>query len=116
MYITNKEKTKKEKTPGGNSVWWLLSKENGVPNFELRYFEIPVKGYTRYGKHYWEHEVFVVKGLGIVKGKDLKGKKFERKVKPGDAIFIAENEEHQFLNYGNQAFGFICVVPKGVER
>lgn len=116
MYITNIQKTKQEKTRSGNSIWRLLSEDIGVLNFELRYFEIEKGGYTSYGSHYWEHEVFVVKGSGVLKGKDLEGKVFEEKIKAGDAIFIAQNEEHQFLNYENEPLGFICIIPKGAEK
>lgn len=116
MYITNIKRTKEEKTRSGNSIWWLLSEEIGVPNFELRYFEIKRGMSTNYGKHPWEHEVYVVKGKGTVKGKDLEGKVFEEKIKSGDAIYIAVNEEHQFWNYGSQPLGFICIIPKGTEK
>ena len=115
MNITNIKKTNEEKTKSGNSIWRLLSEEIGVPNFELRYFEIPVRGQTSYGKHPWEHEVYIIKGRGVVKGKTLNGKSYKKKVQVEDAIYIACNEEHQFLNNGDKPFGFICVCPKGYE-
>ena len=111
MYITNVKKTKEEKTRSGVSVWWLLSEEIGVPNFEMRYFEFKKGMHTSYGKHPWEHEVFVVKGEGVIKGKN-----FEQKIKAGDAIYIAPNEEHQFLNNNDEPFGLICIIPKGAEK
>lgn len=116
MYITNTTKTKKVKTKSGNSIWWLLSEEAGVPNYELRYFEIEPDMCTSYGKHPWEHEVFLIKGTGLLKGKDSKGKPFEEQIGAGDAIYIAPNDEHQFYNSSDRPLGFVCVVPKGVER
>lgn len=111
MYITSIKDTKEEKTRSGISVWWLLPKEIGVPNFELRYYEMKKGEKTSYGKHPWEHEVFVVKGEGVVRGRNL-----ERRVKAGNAVYIRPNEYHQFLNDGDRPFGFICVIPKGYER
>ena len=111
MYFTSIKKTKEEKTRSGVSVWWLLSEEIGVPNFELRYFEFGKGMHTSYGSHPWEHEVFVVRGQGVVKGKNL-----EKKVKVGDAIYIVSNEEHQFLNYQDEPLCFVCVIPKGAEK
>lgn len=115
MYFTNTAETESEKTPSGNSVWRLLSEKIGVPNFELRYFEIPPGGHTSRGGHPWEHEVYVVAGNGIVRGRTAEGQDIEREVEPGDAIYIAPDEDHQFLNEADIPFGFICVCPAGYE-
>ena len=98
------------KTSSGISIYWLLTKEIGAKNFELRYIEIPVSGKTSYGTHPHEHEVYVLKGKGIVKGKD-----YQEELLPGDSVFIAEDEEHQWINQGDCALCFICVVPAGAE-
>lgn len=111
MYITNINKTPFKKTSHRNKIWWLLGKEIGVPNYEMRYFEMPPGNKTTPGSHPWEHEVFVVKGKGIVKGNNE-----EYTLRIGDAIYIAPNEHHQFINNGETTFGFICVIPKGYER
>jgi len=111
MYITDLNKTKLVKTPSGNSIWWLIPKEIGAPNFELRYFEVKANGRTSPGKHSWEHEVFVVKGQGIIRGEE-----FEEELGSGHAVFISPNEEHQFINPNKEPFGFICVIPKGYEQ
>jgi quercetin dioxygenase-like cupin family protein len=89
----------------------MLTSEIGAANFELRYIEIPPGGQSSYGRHPHEHEVFVVKGRGIVKGKDS-----ENKLTPGMAVFVLPDEEHQWINTSTkQPFGFVCVVPKGAE-
>jgi len=110
MYTANIKSTKEQKTPSGKSVWWLLSKEIGTPNFEMRYFEVKkgIKGKEE--KHPFEHEVFVVKGEGVIKSGET-----ETKIKPGDAIFIAPNELHQFFNFRKDPVGFICIIPNGCE-
>jgi len=110
MYVTNIKNTKELKTPSGKSIWWLLPKEIGTPNFEMRYFEVKKGIESDEEKHPFEHEVFVVKGEGIIKSGGI-----ERRVKSGDAVFIAPNEPHQFLNFKENPFGFICVIPNGCE-
>jgi len=115
MHFANKQTTKQETTKSGNAIWRLLPEAIGVPSFELRYFEVPAGGHTSYGKHPWEHEVFVLEGQGTVKGRTLDGEAVAQAVGPGDAVFIAPNEEHQFVNDGDGALGFICVCPKGFE-
>ena len=115
MHFANTRTTRKERTASGNAIWRLLPEDIGVPSFEMRYFEVPPGGATSYGKHPWEHEVFVITGGGLVTGKTLDGEPVERQVEAGDAIYIAPNEEHQFQNGGDSPFGFICVCPKGYE-
>lgn len=112
MYITNIKRQPCTKTSHRNKIWWLLGKEIGVPNYEMRYLEIPPGNKTSPGSHVWEHEVFVVKGKGIVRSS-----KEEHNLTVGDAVYIAPNEYHQFINDGNvTSFEFICVIPKGYER
>ena len=41
MYIANLDEVKRTTGPKGKTVAWLLSQENGTPNFEMRYFEVP---------------------------------------------------------------------------
>jgi len=111
MYITNIKKQPYAKTSHGNRIWWLLRREIGVPNYEMRYFEIPPGNVTSPGSHPWEHEIFVGKGKGIVKGSNE-----EHTLAAGDTVYIAPNEYHQFINDDEVTFGFICVIPKGYER
>ena len=59
MYIKSVQEAKALKTPSGKSVRWLLSGENGVPNFEMRYFEVEKGIEGKEESHSFEHE-----GLG----------------------------------------------------
>jgi len=111
MYMINVKDAKELKTPHGKLIRWLLSEEIGAPNFEMRYFEINKESEPSEERHPWEHEVFVVKGEGIVKSGGV-----EKKVKPGDAIFILPNEQHMFLNAKEEPLSFICIIPKGCEN
>ena len=98
------------KTGSGNSIYWMLTAENGAENFELRYIEIPRGGKSSNGSHPHEHEVFVIKGKGRIKGKN-----YDKELLPMTAVFVPGDEEHQWINEGEDVFGFICVVPKGAE-
>lgn len=110
MFVTTINERIMCTTKSGNRIYWMVTQERGAPNFELRYIEIPPNGKSSYGKHPHEHEVFVVAGEGRIVGIGQ-----EIDLSPGMAVFVAGNEEHQWINTGASAFGFVCVVPKGAE-
>jgi quercetin dioxygenase-like cupin family protein len=111
MYCTDLNPDLMCKTKSGNMIYWLLTSEIGAPNFELRYIELPPGGKSSYGKHPHEHEVFVIRGEG-----ELKGSGSSKKLVPNIAVFVPGNEEHQWINTSaTEPFGFICVVPSGAE-
>jgi quercetin dioxygenase-like cupin family protein len=85
-------------------VKYLIHKGAGAEKFTLRYFSVAKGGHTPLDQHLGEHEVFVMKGRAQLKGID-----WERTVGPGDAVFIASNEVHQFSNTGNEPFEFLSV-------
>jgi quercetin dioxygenase-like cupin family protein len=87
-------------------VRWLITKETGAPTFAMRLFEMEPGGHSPFHNHDWEHEVFVLKGKGLVVGV-----KEEKKIKAGDAVFVPPNEKHQFKNNGKKTLKFLCLVP-----
>lgn len=110
MYKTSIQKTEELKIPSGKSVRWLLPKEIGTPNFEMRYFEVG-KGVTGTPEsHPFEHEVFILKGEGVIESGYHK-----EPVKAGDAVYIAPDEPHQFFCRSSENLGFICIIPNGRE-
>ena len=110
MYVTNVDKTEKNETMPGVSLRWMLSRENGAPNFEMRYIEIK-QGYNSFGDpHEFEHEVYVLHGKGRIEGKDQ-----TVDIAPGDAILILPGEKHRFFSTGNQPLAIICIIPNGAE-
>ena len=112
MYITDISEDIMCKTGSGNKIYWMLTTEDGAPNFEMRFIEIPPGGKSSYGHHSHEHEVFVVKGKGSVKQKEI-----SYELSPGMGVFVQGNEEHQWINASSEEpFGFICVVPKGAQK
>ncbi len=36
-------------------------------------------------------------------------------MRPGDAILIEPNEKHRLVQEGEEALGFLCIVPNGVS-
>ena len=87
-------------------VRWLITKEIGAPNFAMRLFEMSAGGNSPLHTHPWEHEVFVLKGEGVVVSENG-----ERKIVSGDVVFVAPNELHQFKNNSKKPLTFLCLVP-----
>jgi quercetin dioxygenase-like cupin family protein len=110
MKITNFKDVKAEevKEPGskGVTIRWLISQEDGAPNFAMRLFEVEPSGVTPYHKHSWEHEVFILEGRGIL----VTGEK-DFPLKKGDSVFVPPDENHQFKNDSDEKLTFICLIP-----
>lgn len=92
--------------PGGSALRWVVSKEDGAPRFAMRVVEVEPGKSTPHHSHWWEHEVFVLSGEGIVKGNSG-----EQPLREGSVVFVPGEENHQFLNTGSGVLRFICVVP-----
>ena len=84
----------------------LVGPGDGAPTFSMRRFTVGAGGCTPYHTHPWEHEVYVLAGRGEVRFADA-----SRSVAPGDFVFVPPNDEHQFVNTGEEAFEFLCIVP-----
>jgi len=84
----------------------LISEREGAENFAMRLFTVAPGGHTPYHQHNYEHEIFVLSGKGV-----LRGEKKKHELRSGDAVFVAPNEEHQFVNTGSEPFQFLCLIP-----
>ena len=84
----------------------LIGWNEGARHFAMRYFEIPPGGRSAYDKHAHDHGVYILKGTARLQ---LENNTYD--VAPGDVVYIAPNETHQFENTGGTSFGFLCVVP-----
>ena len=104
-----RETAPKEEMPGVN-LRLVISAEDGAPNFAMRVFEVEPGGSTPWHSHAWEHEVFVLAGAGEVVSSDGKSP-----LKPDDVVFVAPNEQHQFVNTGSDVFRFLCCIPHGKQ-
>ena len=100
-----RETAPKEEMPGVY-LRLVISAEDGAPNFAMRVFDVEPGGSTPRHTHAWEHEVFVLAGAGEVGSSDGKSP-----LKPDDVVFVAPNEQHQFVSTGSDVFRFICCIP-----
>jgi len=87
-------------------VRWLISKKDRAENFAMRMFEIQPGGHTPLHQHDWEHEVFVLEGVGKTRDKDN-----ENAFKQGDILFIPAMEWHQFVNTSDELIRILCLIP-----
>jgi len=78
----------------------------GAPTFVMRLFEVARGGHTPMHAHDWEHEVFVLEGEG-----ELASPESRLPLRPGVAAFVPPGETHQFVNTGDGALRFLCIVP-----
>jgi len=89
-------------------IAWLIDRNDGAPNFELRKFTIkPGGSIPRHYHHDIEHEQYVLAGkyqVGI-------GDKVYT-VKEGDSLFVPAGTVYWYENKGKANAEFLCVVPK----
>lgn len=75
------------------------------PSKELRYFELQPGAVSRLEKHEHEHYVIIKRGSGYaVVDRTV------TEVVPNDVVYVAPMELHQFVNRGDEPFGFYCFV------
>jgi len=90
----------------GVRVRWLISKRDGAENFAMRYFEVEPEGQTPNHSHDWEHEVFILDGMGLVVCEGS-----EREIRPGYAVFVPPNAVHCFKNNTSSRLCLLCLIP-----
>jgi quercetin dioxygenase-like cupin family protein len=89
-------------------IEWLVDRNDGATNFEMRKFII--KPHGSIPKHYHpdiEHEQYVIKGRYTV---GIDGETFV--VGEGDSIFIPAGSVHWYENNGQTDAEFLCIIPK----
>ena len=90
----------------GCRVRWLIGEADQAPTFAMREFEVAPGGHTPKHFHPYEHEVFVLEGNGVVVDGDQ-----ERPLSPGDVIYVAPDDVHQFRNTSDTPMRFLCLIP-----
>jgi quercetin dioxygenase-like cupin family protein len=90
----------------GVTVRWLISKDDDAPNFAMRLFEVAPGGHSPLHIHDWEHEVYIVDGTG-----ELEFEGGRRPFERGWFLFVPPGREHRFVNTGEDALRFLCLVP-----
>lgn len=90
----------------GVTIRWLISRDDGAPNFAMRLFEVAPGGHSPLHRHPWEHEVYIVEGAGEL---DWEGS--SRPLGAGQFVFVPPDREHRFRNTGAGPLKFLCLVP-----
>ncbi len=92
-------------------IQWLIDRNDGAPNFELRKFRIRPGGSIQ--AHYHpdiEHEQYVLSGSYQV---GIGGE--THRLKAGDSVYVPAKSVHWYKNDGKRDAEFLCIVPK-VEK
>ena len=92
----------------GVRIQWLLDEAVGAGKFAMRRFIIEPGGNTPFHAHDWEHEVYILRGRGL-----LVTDEGEREIGPDMAILVEPNERHQFCALPEGSLEFLCLVPHG---
>ena len=90
----------------GGTVRWVIGTPDGAPHFAMRVFEVQPGCASPYHNHWWEHEVFVLDGQGVVVSEAG-----DTPVSSGTVILVEGEETHQFRNTGDSVLRFICLIP-----
>jgi quercetin dioxygenase-like cupin family protein len=90
----------------GVTVRWLWSTPDGAPTFALRLFEVEAGASTPYHSHAHEHEIYVLGGQAV-----LRGKSQEHELRAGSTALVLPYEEHQVVNAGAEPLRFLCGIP-----
>jgi quercetin dioxygenase-like cupin family protein len=85
----------------------VIGPEEGAPFFNMRVFEVQPHHATPYHAHWWEHEVFVLSGQGVVKTEQG-----DVPIGHGSTVLVPGGEMHQFRNTGDDVLRFLCLVPQ----
>ncbi|RLE80951.1 MAG: cupin domain-containing protein, partial [Thermoprotei archaeon] len=87
-------------------IQWLVDPSAGARNFAMRLFTIKPGGEIPRHNHWYEHEIFVLKGKGVIGAGDK-----EYEVSEGNVIYVPPNIPHWYRNTGNEDWVFICIIP-----
>jgi len=90
----------------GVALHTVIGPEDGAPRFSMRVLEVQPGAATPFHTHWWEHEVFIMSGQGVVRGVTD-----QRELAPNDAVYVPSDEQHCFVNTGSEVLRFICCIP-----
>jgi len=114
VHYTNIEPVKSDKLglTGSKdlSIRFLVTQEDGAPNFSMLLLELLPKGYTPDHSHQREEEIFVKAGKGELKAGDKR-----TDIRKGDVLYFLPDEKHQFINTGSEMLELLCVTSNMPE-
>ncbi len=115
MIIENINKVKKDALTingsQGAHIQWLLSQNEGVDHFYMRYISIEPGGIIPLHSHELIHEMFIVNGEGAALSAGN-----ETKLAPGNFVYVEPNEMHGLKNTGKGTFDLICCINKPKDK
>ncbi len=106
MFVTMRDEVPLEGVAPGIGIRWLITAEEGAPNFALRVIEIEPGVVFEPHHHPYEHEIYVLEGNGVVTG--VEG---ELPMVPHTALYVPADQPHGYRNTGDSTLKFICVIP-----
>lgn len=89
----------------------LVGPDQGWQDWVMRLFTLGENGYSPCHVHPWPHINYIVSGKGILL---LDGK--EHCLEAGSVAYVPDGIEHQFKNYSQDDFVFICIVPEEGDK
>jgi quercetin dioxygenase-like cupin family protein len=90
------------------TIQWLITKEkDDAPNFAMRRFVIKSGGTIGLHDHWYEHEILILGGEGVMYGDDA----VEHSVSRDSFVFVPGDEPHGYRNDGDEDFVFLCMIP-----
>lgn len=91
----------------GVTMRMVIGPAEGAPHFNMRIFDVQPGAATPHHSHWWEHEVYILSGKGVVR--DHNG---DHPIESGMAVLVPGTEKHQFVNTGTDVLRFMCLVPQ----
>lgn len=99
-----------QKAGQGVSMKMLLSPDES-PNFAMRNFRIEAGGYMPLHTNTVEHEQYVISGRAkVIIGDET------IEAGAGDVLLIPAGVPHSYETLGDEAYSFLCLVPKGEDK
>jgi quercetin dioxygenase-like cupin family protein len=90
----------------GVRIRWVIDRRRGAPTFAMRIFELDPGAATPLHEHWYEQEMYLLDGEGVMVGPDG-----EHPLTPGVVMWVPPYERHQIRNTGTTTLKFICCVP-----
>ncbi|MDQ7841088.1 MAG: cupin domain-containing protein [bacterium] len=91
----------------GVKIRWVIDKKRGAENFAMRVFEVAPGAETPLHDHWYEQEMYLLDGRGV-----MVGEQGEWALEPGMVMWVPPHERHQIKNTGAGPLKFICCVPQ----
>ena len=82
----------------------LIGERQGSERVAMRLYTVQKGGHTNIDQHEYEHQMYVLKGHGILKCKNK-----DLPLSPGDAVLVPANIQHQFINQDEAPFIYLLI-------